>query len=215
MRKTGIIIALATLFISPLVMAEQNMPRTGITEDLSGVAGDDGEIQAGMPHPIPSFIDNGDGTVRDNLTGLIWLKNVNCGGDMSWTDALDWAVSVSDGECGLSDGSGAGDWRLPNIRELVSLMNFKYRQPALSNANGSAQWSEGNPFNNGQFLQSTALYWTSTSAFADNFAHTVNIARGITATYDKVNPVNDIGIAVEIYSWPVKDCSSIGGGGCD
>ncbi len=214
MRKTGMIIALTTLFISPLVMADPNVPRTGITEDVSGVAGDDGDIQAGMPHPTPRFIDNSDGTVRDNLTGLIWLKNVNCGGDMSWTNALNWAEEVNDGECGLSDGSGAGDWRLPNIRELVSLMTFKYRKPALSNADGSAQWNEGNPFNNGQVLQETALYWTSTSAFTGNLAHTVNIARGITSTYDKVNPVNETG-AVEIYSWPVKDCSSIGGGGCD
>jgi hypothetical protein len=42
--------------------------------------GQDGELQKGVPWPDPRFTDNADGTVTDNLTGLIWLRNADCFG---------------------------------------------------------------------------------------------------------------------------------------
>ena len=61
------------------------VPKTGQTtcSDESGVSrpctgtGEDGEHQKGVAWPNPRFTDNGDGTVTDNLTGLIWLKDAN------------------------------------------------------------------------------------------------------------------------------------------
>ena len=68
------------------------------------------------------YEDNGDGTVTDCRTGLIWLKNANCtdtsngianpNGYLTWYDALTWAAGLENGLCGLTDGSSAGDWRL-------------------------------------------------------------------------------------------------------
>ena len=40
--------------------------------------GQDGELQKGVELPTPRFTDKGNGTVKDNLTGLTWLKNANC-----------------------------------------------------------------------------------------------------------------------------------------
>ncbi|HEX9868842.1 MAG TPA: hypothetical protein VGC99_09650 [Candidatus Tectomicrobia bacterium] len=62
------------------------VPQTGQTQcwDASGVlidcadTGEDGELQAGVRSPVPRFTDRGNGSVRDNLTGLIWLKFPNC-----------------------------------------------------------------------------------------------------------------------------------------
>ena len=110
------------------------VPQTGQTicfdtdgniSDCAGT-GQDGEYQYGTPCPEPRFTDNLNGTVTDNLTGLIWLQIANCGGTQAWADALTFANSLYDGwtgdgiggDCGLLDGSLAGDWRLPNIREL-------------------------------------------------------------------------------------------------
>ena len=77
--------------------------------------GQDGEYQLGAS--VDSrFTDNGDGTVADNLTGLIWMKNANCFGTRSWEGALFDANTLADGSCGLTDGSVAGDWRLLNIK---------------------------------------------------------------------------------------------------
>lgn len=60
--------------------------RTGQT--TSYAAGDDGDLQRGAIWPNPRFTDNGNGTVTDNLTGLIWLKDANCFGKRFWADAL-------------------------------------------------------------------------------------------------------------------------------
>ena len=58
------------------------------------------------------------GTVKDTVTGLIWLKNANCFGLISWADANIKAGALASGQCGLADGSKPGDWRLPTLDEL-------------------------------------------------------------------------------------------------
>ena len=105
------------------------VPRTGQT--VSYAPGDDGDLQMGVPWPDPRFTDNGDGTVIDQLTGLIWLKNANCFGRKQWSEALDDSNNLADGQCGLTDGSSPGDWRLPNVRELESLIDYVNYGPAL------------------------------------------------------------------------------------
>ncbi len=110
--------------------------------------GDDGALQKGVPWPDPRFVDNGDGTVTDNLTRLVWMKRpTNQLGVLdengcfrhaeSWDDAMtkcdtlfassDPSVCICkdhDGNCNLTDGSESGDWRLPNVRELLSLVDY-------------------------------------------------------------------------------------------
>jgi len=139
--------------------------RTGQTESYG--TGDDGNLQKGAIWPNPRFTDNGNGTVTDNLTGLIWLQNADCmqfwfldftGQNVrSWSDALTAANALANGYCGLSDGSDTGDWHLPNRNELLSLVDIDCYDPALSNAAGTAQWSEGDPFTGVQ----SSYYWSS------------------------------------------------------
>jgi len=83
-------------------------------------ASDDGSVQAGVPLIFPRFIDHNDGTVLDTMTGLVWLKQADCI-QGSWSDALSVVNSLSSGQCGLTDGSTAGQWRMPNRNELLSL----------------------------------------------------------------------------------------------
>ncbi len=143
------------------------LPRTGQTVcyDAAGAViacintGQDGDKLAGVPSPNPRFTDNANGTITDNLTGLIWLKNANCtetiggiakvNGDLTWPNALTWSNNLAGGVCGLADGSAVGDWRLPNITELESLVDLSQVSPALPG---------GHPFTNVQ-----AYYWSSSS----------------------------------------------------
>jgi len=97
-----------------------------------------------------NFTDNGDGTVTDYQTGLIWLKNANCFGWGNWSSALSDCNSLASGSCGLSDGSSAGDWRLPNFNELRSLFD-----PGLS----SPYLPAGHPFTAVQ----SGGYWSGTT----------------------------------------------------
>jgi hypothetical protein len=133
------------------------VPKTGQTGcwdewgnpiDCAGT-GQDGDWQKG-PSASPRFTDNLDGTVKDNLTGLIWLKDANCFGPQTWTNALTASNNLASGACGLTDGSVAGDWRLPNVRELRSMIDYDRTVPALP---------EDNPFSRVE----PNFYWSSTT----------------------------------------------------
>ncbi len=138
--------------------------KTGQTDSFGD--GDDGDLQKGVAGPNPRFTintdgnGNPDGTVTDNLTGLIWLKDAMRFGVQDWDNALNMCNNLADDGVGLTDGSVAGDWRLPNVKELLSLVHYGFSNPALSDTAGTAQHTDGDPFINVQ----SWLYWTSTSA---------------------------------------------------
>jgi hypothetical protein len=118
------------------------------------------------------FTDNGDGTIKDNNTGLTWLKNANCSdsaggvskssGYLNWNDATSWSSKLASGLCGLTDNSVAGQWRLPTSNEWSGLIDVTKVNPSLP---------AGQPFTNVQsIIQSVNGYWsssieTSTSAY--------------------------------------------------
>lgn len=96
--------------------------------------GDDGDFQAGIAVPGSRFQDNEDGTFTDALTGIIWLGIRNCLIRFSWGSAVEYANNLnanSDACPNLNDDSVAGDWRLPNIKELYSLIDVTQSTPAL------------------------------------------------------------------------------------
>jgi len=173
--------------------------KTGQTK--TNGTGDDGDLHMGVSWPEPRFIDNGDGSVTDELTGLIWLKNANCpNGRKLWSDALTFANSLYDGwtgdgsggDCRLSDGSSAGAWRLPNVRELSSLLHYGAYQPAVPNTAGTGKWTEGDPFTG---LQSS-YYWSSTTdAYGPVGAWGVDMGYGDVSYGDKDD---------NYYVWPVR-----------
>lgn len=114
--------------------------------------GDDAYAHVGVAWPATRFVDHHDGTVTDELTGLIWMKAADCLSPAGWVAAMAEAQQLASGACGLADGSKAGDWRVPNVWELESLVDESAAAPALS---------AGNPFMN----VGSAGYWTSTSIY--------------------------------------------------
>ena len=158
------------------------VPKTGQTTSFG--AGSDGALNKGVAWPSPRFTDNADGSVTDNLTGLIWLKNANCYNTQPWTAALTSANSLASGTCGLTDGSVAGDWRLPNVNEIESLMDFSHVAPALP---------AGHPFTG---LPSFANFWSSTTyAASATSAWYVGTYAGYMGSNAK---------SVSYYVWPVR-----------
>ena len=138
------------------------VPKTGQT--ISYTNYDDGWYSTNKgqlwPHPRFSPVGaSGDETnqIRDNLTGLIWARNANFAGEpKKWQAALD-CIAATNASATLY--GGTNDWRLPNMRELYSLIHFGINDPALCDTEGTAQWTEGNPFTDVQADQ----YWTSSA----------------------------------------------------
>jgi hypothetical protein len=171
--------------------APADVAKTGQTGcwDTSGPisctgTGQDGAFQNGVS-VSPRFTDRANGTVRDNLTGLVWLKNANCFGLQTWTIALSDSNSLASGSCGLTDGSVAGAWRLPNVNELASLID-------LGGA-GNPALAEGHPFSGVE----TYYYWSSTTWFTSSpgFAAVVNLGDGVVYPFDKSDAY---------HVWPVR-----------
>ena len=142
---------------------------------------DDGALQAG---PSSRFVDNGDGTITDQNTGLMWEKKcANCknlhsvevrhhwSGDGHHMTIWDWIDEIN------SEGQGKGfagynDWRIPNVKELLSIVDYGRFDPAIGKAFHSTGCVEECSSLTDTSCSCTAasLYWTSTT-FADFPAH--------------------------------------------
>ena len=172
------------------ICAPADVAKTGQTGcwDASGASincaatGQDGTFQTGVS-VSPRFTDNGDGTVKDNLTGLIWLKNPACFGASNWTQALADANTLASGSCGLTDGSAAGDWRLPNVKELQSLIDYGHFNTALPSGHPFSVYNWG--------------HWSSTSSAGNpDGAWAVGISNGSVGGFLKSD--------ASWYVWPVR-----------
>ncbi len=136
------------------------------------------------------WCDQGDGTVKDMTTGLVWLKDASWGGRYplwrytidSFTSAHDRAAQLLHGTAGLIDGSVEGEWRLPTKEELYRLANGT---EAVTSENMRA-------FTGGQ----SYWYWSSTGYAPDNFvAWSIDLIDGSAVSLDKNN---------DLYVWPVR-----------
>lgn len=137
------------------------------SSDLGLLKNEYGRIDCPACTYAPRFTINGDGTVTDNRTGLVWLRDAFCleinndGAGYNWDDAMDNIYFLKDPDCGLSDGSDYGDWRLPTIKEWEAFVCTQYYYPAVCSTSGLSQWSPNDPFINIEMDN----YWSSTASF--------------------------------------------------
>jgi formylglycine-generating enzyme required for sulfatase activity len=163
--------------------------------------GQDGDLKMGVVWPSPRFLDNGDQTVTDKLTGLIWAKDANLmktrdpsfdadyapvfswessnDGAVTWQHALNYIKKLN-----AENYQGHNDWRLPNINELKSLVNQGQSYPAT--------WLNGQGFSNVQ-----SGYYRSSSSYAGSTesAWVVDVYGGGLGIFNK---------AYNYYVWPVR-----------
>jgi len=184
-------------------VAVVNLPKTGQSNCYDGAGasiacvgtGQDGDLLKGAAWPTPRFVDNGDGTVTDSLTGLMWVKEANCIGDIhpafdvdgtagdgyvSWQIGLDFVADLNAAtyDCGVT--GGYTDWRLPNRKELWSLVDLGQTNPALP---------VGHPFSG----VVSSGYWSSSSNEAGpDYAWWVSFHDGNVLWGDKVTNTSPV-----------------------
>jgi Protein of unknown function (DUF1566) len=105
--------------VGQVLGAQSPLPDTGQVMHFTQTFGEDADYQGRGP----ALKDNGDGTITDLITGLMWQKKD--GGEMTWEKAKDYAKKLNLG--------GYSDWRLPNSMELFSILNHGSHGPALDN----------------------------------------------------------------------------------
>jgi hypothetical protein len=141
------------------------------------------------------YVDCGNGTVHDTVTNLIWLKNANCFGQLDYAAAINAAAGLEDGECGLTDGSSPGDWRLPTEAEWQATFKSGCTNPPLANTPGTGCYGAG--LGRGVFhgIQ-LALYMSSLAS--ESWPDTVRRA-GLTT-----GGMLDAQKSLSSYVWPVR-----------
>ena len=93
-----------------------NLPDTGQTSSYTATWGEDSDYTINPP----SYTDNGDGTVTDNVTSLVWQKESVS--DFEWGEAITYCKDLTI--------EGYSDWRLPTKKELVSIVDFGTYSPS-------------------------------------------------------------------------------------
>jgi Protein of unknown function (DUF1566)/PEGA domain len=182
----------------------------------SGTNGTDGQDGANATRADGSCFDNtnryvdcGNGTVTDTVTGLIWLKQSNCLPNNNWTGANQAAAGLKDGDCGLTDGSSAGDWRLPTKDEWSAMVARAIAMgcgsepvpvgfaplPAFSNDAVSGCYLDGSPTSfSGVFA---SVYWSSTAIDINpTFAWTQSLSFFTQVTFQSKSLTHEV--------WPVR-----------
>jgi hypothetical protein len=129
-----------------------------------------------------SYTDNGDGTITDNNTGLMWEgKTTTCQGDIHCVDdTYLWAHAFTGFIATLNTApcfAGHCDWRLPNVKELQSIVNYEETFPAVSLAfNNNCQGSNGLT----ESCTAASDYWSSSSVAGEpSFAWDIGFGSGL------------------------------------
>ena len=129
---------------------------------VSGPMGNYVRAVRGESYGVNAFMDNGDGTITDEATGLMWQQG-DSGTGLDWEEALSYAENL--------ELAGYDDWRLPNVKELQSIVDYTKSPSAYDTANlGPAidtdffditELPEGTTNTDPDY----GYFWTSTSAY--------------------------------------------------
>ncbi len=120
-------------------------------------------VRGNTGYGVNSFVSNGDGTVTDNATGLQWTQ-ADSGKGMNWEAALAWAQTKN-----TEKYLGYSDWRLPNAKELQSIVDYK-RSPDTTNSAAIDPAFSVTSITNEAGKIDYPFYWTSTTHASANGA---------------------------------------------
>ena len=136
------------------------LPDTGQTQSYTNTFGEDSDYTINPP----SYTDNGNGAVIDNVTGLMWQKE-NDHIYLNWDDAVSYCNNLAL--------TGYTDWRLPSKKEFISIVNYGTSTPAIDTTYFPSIWPS--PFWSSTTLASDSSYaWSVDLPFYGSVSSTGN-----------------------------------------
>ena len=142
-------------------------------------------VRGNNKYGVNDFIDNTDGTITDNATGLMWMQSDNSTA-MKWKDALEYAEGA--------EFAGHSDWRLPNAKELQSLVDYT-RCPDLTSSATISPLFKSTQITNEAGQIDYPCYWTGTTHISSDQlgANAVYVAFGRAMGYmsPQMPPIED------------------------
>jgi hypothetical protein len=150
------------------------VPKTGQTTSYADY--DDGYYEKGLPTSGAHYTNNGDGTITDNATGLEWVADptaAGVGGTYSWADAITACEGLTY--------AGHSDWRLPNVKELQSIVDFSRVGPAIDTTYFTSESEESYAY----WSSTTYASSTDNAWYVDFYAGLVNVGVKAFAFYGR------------------------------
>ena len=124
-------------------------------------------VRGNTAYGANQFVNNGNGTITDNATGLMWMQNDN-GTGVLWKDALSYAENFTY--------AGYSDWRLPDTKELQSIVDYT-RSPATSSSAAINPMFNCTQITNEGGVADYPWYWSNTTFSSQSQT------KGASATY--------------------------------
>ncbi len=146
------------------------LPDTGQTQSYTDTFGEDSDYPI---NPL-SYTDNGDGTVTDNVTGLMWQQEDDDTTRM-WDEACSYCQDLTLG--------GYSDWQLPYKKELMSIVDYGTYGPSIdstyfSGTNASYYWSSTTYASNPSYAWHVSFYFGDVGSSGKSYNSYVRCVRG-------------------------------------
>jgi len=110
-------------------------------------------VRGNTGYAINNFHDNGDGTITDSASGLMWMQQDNAAG-VRWEEALSYAENLNF--------ASYEDWRLPNAKELQSIVDYS-KSPSTTASAAIDPLFNCTPITNEAGQTDFGFYWTNTT----------------------------------------------------
>jgi hypothetical protein len=168
-----------------------------------------GPLGASCSDKTQRYVDCRNGTITDTVTGLIWLKRADCLSAANWSAANQKAAALKTGDCGLTDGSSPGDWRLPSkaewkatIAKAVALGCTFSKAPTLTNEAGTACYGDGTGAS--PVGVASVGYWSSTPTEINPLSTIFPNASVVSFADLHHGDVTSIESVVSLGVWPIR-----------
>ncbi len=190
----GLMLLPIAIWAQTVLKTMKRLPDTGVKNSYTTTPGEDNDFNIN----VPFFINHGNGTATDTLTGLMW--QTGDGGEMT--------VEIAALYCDTLTLGGYSDWRLPNVYEAFSILNHQNNNPAMDvtvfTKTGAEYWWTSQK----QVNDVTKAWCTNAGGGVGNHPKSETVSAGGTKKFH-VRAVRDLATPVSVEHYTVASPKTV------